>query len=429
MRSKHMKNPHDDINDNEVENKKFQRTKKKKKKKVFKIILLVILAIIMLVSGALAYKTQKNGGGLQGFLSTMAGHDENTKKNLPELQFLIMGESDTMTDTIMACSYNPNTQKAVMLSIPRDTFVGKSQKNTSPSDKINSKYKGNYEKKLELINDLTGLNMKYYVSVDTKALREVVDTIGGVEFEVPIDMDYDDTSQNLHIHLKKGFQKLDGNKSEQVVRFRHNNDGSTYPSEYGEQDIGRMRTQREFITAALKQTLKPGNIFKIGNFIDIAHKNLKTNMPISVMKDYIPYAVEFSTENIQTETLPGEAKMLGKYSFFLKDSDATEELICKLFFPVLEGTIINESSPKIELLNGTDDFENTVKVLNLLRSKGYNITKIGNTTSTQKTTIKYKTSVSTELENISPMFPNVITQKTKGKSDTDITIIIGKNYK
>lgn len=427
-----MKNSKEDINNfNDIDkesNIKTRRKKKKKKHKIAKAILFILLSITIVFGGIISYKTYRNGGGIQGFLSTLVGHDENTKKNLPELQFLIMGESDTMTDTMMACSYNPNTQKAVMLSIPRDTFIGKNQKNTTPSDKINSKYKGDYEKKLELINELTGLNMKYYICVDTKALREVVDTIGGVEFNVPIDMDYDDTSQNLHIHLKKGLQKLDGNKAEQVVRFRHNNDGSTYPSEYGEQDIGRMRTQREFLTAALKQTLKPGNILKIGNFIDIAHDNLTTNMPISVMKDYIPYAVEFSTEHLETETLPGEARMLGKYSFFLKDDDKTEELICRLFYPVPEGTVINTESPKIELLNGTDNFENTATVLSLLRSKGYNVTKIGNTTSTKKTTIKYKSDFSDELTNFSTIFSDPVTQKTKGSSETDITIIIGKNY-
>lgn len=423
-----MKNSREDRNNIKQEKKS---NKNRKKHRALKIILLLLLAIMVSISGVLAYRTYKNGGGLQGFLSTMVGHDENTKKNLPELQFLIMGESGTMTDTIMVCSYNPKTQKAVMMSIPRDTFVGKNKNNSSPSDKINSKYKDNYDKKLELINELTGLNMKYYISVDTKALREVVDTIGGVEFNVPIDMDYDDTSKEntLHIHLKKGLQKLDGDKAEQVVRFRHNNDGSTYPSEYGEQDIGRMRTQREFLTAALKQTLKPSNILKIGNFIEIAHKNLKTNMPISVMKDYIPYAVEFSTEDLETETLPGEARMLGKYSFFLKDDSAKEELICKLFYPVLEGTTINESSPKIELLNGSDNSDNTTKVLTLLRNKGYNITKIGNTTTTKKTTVKYKSTFLEELTNLSSILDTPVTQKVKGSSETDITIIIGKNYK
>ena len=61
-------------------------------------------------------------------------------------------------------------------------------------------------------------------------------------FDVPIDMDYTDENQDLYIDLKQGYQLLDGNKAEQVVRFRHNQDGSSYPAEYGDNDIGRMKT-------------------------------------------------------------------------------------------------------------------------------------------------------------------------------------------
>ena len=66
-----------------------------------------------------------------------------------------------------------------------------------------------------------------------------------------------------------------------------------------------MRTQRDFISALLKQTLKPGNIFKLGEILEIAHKNVETNLELSYIKDYIPYAVEFNTDNLQTATLPG----------------------------------------------------------------------------------------------------------------------------
>ena len=85
-------------------------------------------------------------------------------------------------------------------------------------------------------------------------------------FDVPIDMKYTDKKQGLYINLKAGVQKLDGDKAEQVVRFRHNSDGSTYPAEYGIEDIGRMKTQRNFLKALAKQTLKIENIFKINEF-------------------------------------------------------------------------------------------------------------------------------------------------------------------
>lgn len=158
---------------------------------------------------------------------------------------------------------------------------------------------------LEAVNEITGLDIKYYVVVKTEALIKLVDVIGGITFDVPIDMNYDDTSQNLHIHLKAGEQKLDGDKAEQLVRFRHNNDDTSYPEEYGDNDTGRMRTQREFIMQVIKQTAKPENIFKIGEILEVAKEYVITNIDFEVAKDYVPYAVEFNTDDLLTASLPG----------------------------------------------------------------------------------------------------------------------------
>ena len=223
--------------------KKNTKTNEKKKKGgKAKIILLIILLIILICGGLFAYKVHKNGGGLQGMAATLLGHDEETVNKLPKMYCLILGKSENLTDTIMLASYDPKTQEAALLSIPRDTFVGTSESNASPSDKINAIYnmytnkqKG-LEKLLEKVRKLTDIDVRYYVMVDTKALRALVDEIGGVTFDVPIDMKYDDNRQNLHINLKAGVQKLNGDKAEQVVRFRHNNNGTTYPSSYGVQE-------------------------------------------------------------------------------------------------------------------------------------------------------------------------------------------------
>ena len=303
-----------------MKNKQIDKEKnkknKRKKKKTWKKVLLVIFLILLIFIGWFAYRTYKNGGGLSGMLATVVGHDENTKKNLKEIKVLILGVStdldSELTDTIMVASYNPNTQKANLLSIPRDTFTGKNTKKAVASQKINSLYNINKipEKTLAAVNELTGLDIQYYVVVKTEALIKLVDAIGGVEFDVPIDMKYDDPTQDLHIDLKAGLQKLNGDKAEQLLRWRHSNNikgvgMTTYPSEYGNDDFGRMRTQRDFIVATLKQTLKPGNIFKLGEILEIAHENVDTNIELSYIKDYIPYAVEFNTENMQTAALPG----------------------------------------------------------------------------------------------------------------------------
>ena len=144
-------------------------------------------------------------------------------------------------------------------------------------------------------------------------------------------MNYDDWGQKLHINLKKGYQLLDGDKAEQLVRFRHNNDGTTYPASYGTQDIGRMRTQREFLKAAAKQILTGNNIFKIDDIMQVVFENIETNLKMEDIIKYIPSATEFNPENIQSEMLPGEADYIGVLSFYVNDEEETNELVSSLF--------------------------------------------------------------------------------------------------
>ena len=231
--NKNIKNSRNMKNNKNIKN---SRNTKNKKKKVWKKVLLIVVLILLIAGGAFAYKVHKNGGGLKGVLATAVGHDENTKKNLGEFQCLLLGistdeEGALLTDTIMIASYNPNTQKAALVSVPRDSYTGKNPAKATAYEKINAIYsrKKDPQEVLNAVNNLTGLNLKYYAIVKTEAFIKLVDAIDGVTFNVPIDMDYDDTSQDLHIHLKAGEQKLDGDKAEQLVRFRHNNDGTSYP--------------------------------------------------------------------------------------------------------------------------------------------------------------------------------------------------------
>ena len=172
---------------------KNKREKKKKSGTLKRILLLLILILIMLVVG-IAYRTQKNGGGLQGLLSTLVGHNEETLKNLDQIQILLMGVSTDnggkLTDTIIVATYDPKSQNASLLSIPRDTFVGKKPQTGTGSDKINALYQKSPERTLEKVNELTGLNIKYYMVIDNQALIKLVDVVGGVDFYVPMDMKY-----------------------------------------------------------------------------------------------------------------------------------------------------------------------------------------------------------------------------------------------
>lgn len=183
------------------------------------------------------------------------------------------------------------------------------------------------EKLLETVNEITGLETKYYAVVNNKALIDIIDIIGGIYFDVPIDMDYDDPTQDLHIHLKKGVQLIDGKKAEQLLRFRHNNDNTSYPSEYGDNDFGRMKTQREFIKETINQTIKIENIFKSKKIIDSVFNNIDTNLDKKDLYPYIPKAVEFDTNNIENIQIPGESQKYNNLWFFNYYKKETKKLL------------------------------------------------------------------------------------------------------
>ena len=428
--------------------------KKKKKMKLWKKILIVIILILLIAGGWFVYKTQKNGGGISGMLATVVGHDENTKKSLGEFKVLLLGISTDqtgvdLTDTIIVASYNPNTQKATLLSIPRDTYTGKTPSKATAYEKINSLYNRKHrpDETLEAVNKITGLGIEYYAVIKTEALIELVDAIGGVTFNVPMDMYYNDKTQDLHINLKKGEQLLDGDKAEQLVRFRHNDDGTSYPEEYGDNDIGRMRTQREFIMATIKQTAKPENIFKLGQILEIAEKNIITNIDFDVAKDYIPYIVEFNTENMLTETLPGENKYVTATStwMFFYDEEETESLIQELFYDrdIQEETTengettgesnnsISKADIKLEVLNGSGNATKLQNAIKELEGAGYKVARTGTTNTTSKTTIVNKTDVKeTLLKNMKDVLgTGTISSSEINNSKVDVTIVIGKDYK
>lgn len=327
------------------ETKEKENKKRKKKSHIGRKIFLLLLIVCIFAGVKFANKVNDLEGN---WIAALFGHNKETLKNLDTLQILVMGESTGMSDTIIACSYNPKTQKASMLSIPRDTYVTNGNYKYSSQNKINSLYSDGEtpEKTLTAVNELTGLDIKYYILVDTEALIKLVDLIGGVEFDVPIDMNYDDYSQDLHINLKKGYQTLSGKQAEQVVRFRHNNDGSSYSYEYGNEDYGRMRTQRDLIIAVAKQTVKLKNVTEIKNIINIMQEDVKTNVDFNLIKDYIPYAINMNMDLIQTAQLPGESELRGGGWFFFHNEEETKVVVDELFNenPLPEENVTQENN-------------------------------------------------------------------------------------
>lgn len=417
--------------------------KKNKKRSIFFRIILLLILIISILAGIFIFKWQKNGGGWKGAIKTTLGYDEN--KNLDKIYCLLLGQSENLTDTIMVASYDPKTQDAALLSIPRDTFVGESKSTASAYDKINSVYSwAGIDELLTDVNKLTGLDIKYYLKIDTKALKVLVDEIGGVYFKVPIDMKYTDKRQGLYIDLKAGYQLLDGDKAEQVVRFRHNSDGSTYPSEYGGEDLGRMKTQRAFLTALLEQTINNMDINTIFNFIDISKEYVKTNLDFNVIKDYVPYILDFNIDDLKTDTLPGTPEYANGVAIYSANEDEVEEVVNKLFHSAILDEInensvdantisVNEiaetSKISIEVLNGSGNSSKLTEVVADLKTSGFNVIQTGTTSITNNTTIIDRIDISkNDLEKLQKILGTNSYSSSNSDATADITIIIGTDY-
>ena len=362
---------------NRVTNKKVNKKNKKESKKGFRFgrfLGWLILFTIVISGVVLGVKVHENGGGLQGILAVFLGHNEETLENLDTFYVLAMGVSEDLekklTDTIILCAYNPKNQKASMLSIPRDTFVGTNEAKARGSDKINSLYSESPEEIMEAVSELTGINVEYYAVINNEALIKTVDIIGGVEFYVPMDMNYDDKTQDLHIHLKEGLQNVNGEEAEQLLRFRHSNPDkngvmTTYSSDYGSDDYGRMRTQRDFIIETVKQTLQIKNVTKIKSLITNVFDNLDTNLTIEMLLPYTPYAIEFDTNNIESHQLPGISKKLNNLWFFVHDEEETTELVEEItntlngIEPAVEDELTNTIEDSNEVSNETVSTKNS----------------------------------------------------------------------
>lgn len=209
---------------------------------------------------------------------------------------LLVGVADMGgSDTMMLGVFDTVDKTASLVSIPRDTLVQLGGR----SSKINAAYSvGGVELVRETVSDMLGVPIDFYVSVNLSAFEAIVEEIGGVWFDVPVDMDYEDPYQDLYIHIKAGYQKLNGQQAVGVVRCR-----SCYPSA----DIGRVQTQRDFLAALVSQTVTLSNVTKVTSLINIFNTYVKSDMPLDTMVYFATQAVGMDLDDsLNSATLPGE---------------------------------------------------------------------------------------------------------------------------
>lgn len=424
-------------------------------KKTFKVLLRILLVIvIILVIAVIALAGTYFFINWQKDVQDKESGDKNIierlvvpeKKEEPVVTCLFLGVNGNLTDFIMLGQYNPNTREIALLSIPRDTNVG----NNSVDGKINSAYSSRGMDKLKKqVTEITGIEIDYHVLFKTKILRQVVDKIGGVTVDVPINMNYDDPYQNLYIHLKKGTQKLTGSQAEQFCRFRKNNNGSGYPGG----DVERTKAQQKFIKAFIAELLKVDNISKIPDLINIVLEGTKTNVTLDVAKEYIDDVIALKTDRITTNTLPGSARMgkspLGYMtSYYYYDAEKTKTMVDEMFHSssitsgettvsVTSSNVVGkdesgELTVRVELLNAGTTSNVINNLVDKLRKENFYVVKIGNYDTSKKEAsriIDYGATSEDILHDL--MLVTGVTKTETSSEETSVayTIIVGPYYK
>ena len=217
------------------------------------------------------------------------------------------------TDTMMVGMLDTERKEINVISIPRDTLVNK----LWDTPKINAamNYTGNVEGLMDSISELIGFKPDNYAVVNIAAFVQIVDAIGGVYYDVPYYMDYDDPTQNLSIHFEKGPQWLSGSDAIKVVRWRQNNDGTNYG------DIARIENQQKFLSTIAKQVISLKNIPNIGTIINICTESLDTSLSANNIMWYAERLLELEADKVNFYTVPGN------YNDYINSSGGTKSVV------------------------------------------------------------------------------------------------------
>lgn len=267
--------------------------------------------------------------------------DKQTDVGMVNILLLGVDEGGYRSDTIMLASLNGRTGKLNILSIPRDTRI----QIGSYFQKVNAaigvgysevrrgKIKEPEELAVQKIKQLTGLPIHYFMSVNFEGFKEIIDVLGGIEFNVPFHMKYDDPAQNLHIDLKPGLQILDGQAAHDFVRFRKGNPG--YKG-YTMGDLGRIEAQQAFIKAAIEQKVNVKNLLKADEIFEVVSKYVRTNYTAKDLVRHLGAIGKIDADTVTMHQLPGYPQTIGGVSYYLCNDKEMAELVETVFNPSAE---------------------------------------------------------------------------------------------
>lgn len=215
------------------------------------------------------------------------------------------------TDAILAGRLDAERGTLDVVSLPRDTLVNVSW----AVKKLNTVYiaeERDMERVLDHVKGLLGFSLDSYAVVDAVAVEKLVNAMGGVTYYVPRSMDYDDVTQDLHIHLSEGYQYLTGSQVVDVLRFREGNNGTGYV----DGDLGRIRMQQDLLHSVAEQLLQKGTIPNLETLIEVFRENVTTDLSPNNLAWFAGEFLRMKKENVRFYTAPGNSVSIRGGSYY-----------------------------------------------------------------------------------------------------------------
>ncbi len=237
------------------------------------------------------------------------------------------------SDTLMIFSLDPARKQAILISIPRDTWVHIPKHGW---DKVNHAYAYGKEAMVaETVEGLLGIPVDHFAVINLKAFQRVIDTLGGVTIDVEKRMVYHDPYQNLHIDLHPGFQRLNGNQAMQYVRYRSDEAA----------DIGRIQRQQKFIRALADEVFHPRTLVRLPALINQLSAVVKTDLTPGEIIKLVSPTKEAYDRGLRTAVIPGTARYFYDTSYLITDLALVRSMMADLFgLPAPKPEFIDEIS-------------------------------------------------------------------------------------
>ncbi|MFG6114711.1 LCP family protein [Halobacillus sp. MO56] len=204
-------------------------------------------------------------------------------------------EGKALSDALILATFNEENNSVKMVSIPRDSYVNIPE--VGYKDKITHAHAfGGIDATIEAVEGMFHIPVDYYVRLNFNSFVEVVDALGGIEYDVPFEIKEQNSDDQLEaIHLKSGLQELNGEEALALARTRK------YDS-----DLARGQRQMELIQAIVQKAKKAEAINDYGNLIDSIKGNFTTNMAFNELLSFKDY---FLNENgLQYDEMQLEGK-------------------------------------------------------------------------------------------------------------------------